>query len=67
MSIAENLILPGFSAHVQKTKCYNKSSNGKGYLRLDSVGSLPRAMPDLVEIDSRLWNCRKNKQTLFFM
>lgn len=43
MPVAANLILPGFSAHVQETKCYNKSSEGKGYLGLGSLGfPLPR-------------------------
>lgn len=50
MPAAANLILPGFSAHVQETKCYNKSSEGKGHLELDSLGFLFHAMPNLVEM-----------------
>jgi hypothetical protein len=54
MPVAANLILPGFSSHVQERKCYNKSGEGKGHLGLDSLGFLFHAMPNLVKIGTRM-------------
>jgi hypothetical protein len=41
MPVAANLILRAISERVQERNCYNKSSDGKGHLGLDNLGSSP--------------------------